>query len=278
MEASCGNRLQACESVVWQHVSQADGVVAYRVGRQGDKIVAEWPALARLTCATDASNARLNPMPGAAPEALAKLHGMVSVFLGELRGGLGLHGSAICLEGAGILVLGASGAGKSTTAAAMCSALHASLLSDDTALLQEVGGALMLLPTESAHYLSTDSARALGLTFREGSSPRPGMKAAADPTHVASHGYAVRRVLWLEWDDSIRSVKSRRLSGSEAATRVLGSMFRFDFANEHARRRELDYVAKLCEQAPVMELRRPRTQPDVTNELERVVGGADGER
>jgi hypothetical protein len=77
-------------------------------------------------------------------------------------------------------------------------------------------------------------------------------------------------VVCLRFDDALAEVVSRPLGGAEAAFRVLASMFRFDVSD---RRHDLDRVMRVYEQAPFVEIVRPRSQPDVVGPIVRALGG-----
>ncbi len=66
-----------------------------------------------------------------------------------LAGRIVLHGSAVALDGRGLCIVGASGAGKSTAAATLIDA-GAELLADDVAVIGWRSGGPVLLPSESA--------------------------------------------------------------------------------------------------------------------------------
>ena len=75
-------------------------------------------------------------------------------------GALSLHASAVALEGAGLLILGAAGRGKSTLALRLI-ALGAALIADDRVLLRPVPGGAQLEAPQAA--LAAIEQRGLGL-------------------------------------------------------------------------------------------------------------------
>lgn len=73
-----------------------------------------------------------------------------------------LHGSSVAIDGKAVLFLGASGAGKSTTAAAMVAA-GAELVTDDAApLLAGPDGSILVVPSQTNLRLYEHSAEVLG--------------------------------------------------------------------------------------------------------------------
>ena len=216
------------EPVVWHHRLDTEGVITFQLGRQGPFLVAEWPSVARLTCGPDGADARLCALPGAAPADVAKIEGAARVLIGELAGGLGIHGAAIALGERAVLLMGDSGAGKSTAAASLCRSHGALLLADDAALLQDVGGFLNVVPSETRHALAPRSMDALGLGRNEGSQLGTSAGKLLVPAPATSkRTYPVNKIVWLGFADDGDAVP-RKLGGAEAAARLLGSMFRFD--------------------------------------------------
>lgn len=79
------------------------------------------------------------PAPGVKPEVLRLfLLGPAMAFLLHQRGRLILHGSAVAVDGQAVVILGASGWGKSTLAAALHARGH-DILADDLAVIDPSG-------------------------------------------------------------------------------------------------------------------------------------------
>ena len=258
--------------VVWLHQIREGGTLQYRMGRRGQSLVAEWPGFAQLTCDQDGGRLHMTPAKGASPRALARLDAVVKALITDLRGGLGLHASAVALGSKAILFLGESGDGKSTAAATLCLRHGARLLADDAALLEERYGVVRVTPSEDRNYLTSGSMGALGVRQR-GARLGDGEKAAVHPPRSASRRYPLALVVSLRFDDSLADVVSRPLAGADAARRILAAMFRFDVLD---RPRELDRVMRLYEQAPFIEVARPHARPDVISHVIRALGGNHG--
>jgi hypothetical protein len=255
------------DSIEWLHQIDEAGVVRYRMGRRGDTLVADWPGLARLTCHRTGRGPRLVPSKGASQRALAKLDAVVGALMIDLRGGLGLHASAVAIASKAVLFLGASGEGKSTAAAALCIRHGGRLLADDAALLQMRNGRVRIAPSEATHSLTKTSADALGL---RGRGTLPGQKVSVLAKTAAERPCALALVVSLRFDDAASTVITRRLSGAEAARRILSSMFRFDVVS---RTGELDRVMRLYVEAPFLEFTRSRSEPDVTFQVLQALQG-----
>lgn len=258
--------MRAQRGVVWLYDVRENGTLTYRMGRRGDSLVAEWPRLARLTCRRDGTGARLRYQSGASPRSIGKLRGVANALMTDLRGGLGVHASAVAVAGKGALILGQGGAGKSTAAAALCLRHRAGLLADDAAVLMEDRGVVHILPSETRHWLTLESSSALGLGFADEEAVDG--KAEVDAARVTRRAARLALVVLLRFDDEVDRVSKRPLTGFEAAHAVLGAMYRFDLRD---RRRELDRVRRLYEQSVFLEFSRPRTRPDVTSEILRAL-------
>jgi hypothetical protein len=258
--------------VVWLHHIHDNGILTYRMGRRGRSLIAEWPGVAQLTCEDDGTRAQLTPCEGAPRPTVDRLQGIVKALLGDLRGGIGLHASAVAIGSRAVLMLGESGAGKSTAAAGLCFHHGGRLLADDAALLEEDARGFRVVPSESHHYLTLQAGEALGV-------PRPpalqedASKTAVTAERTATEGYPLALVVWLQFIDALEEPLCESLTGVDAAIRVLGSMFRFDIVD---RRQELDRVMRLYEQATFIEVSRPHSEPDALSHILRALGGHGG--
>src|SRR5262249_29234655 len=73
--------------VTWLAECTSDGDLAFRIGLTGDEVVAEWIGLVRLSARRDGSGARLDVLPGAVPEEVAKIErGSAQLLLRQLAG------------------------------------------------------------------------------------------------------------------------------------------------------------------------------------------------
>jgi hypothetical protein len=111
----------------------------------------------------------VDPAPGADPALLrVLLAGRMMAYLLRQRGWLPLHASGVLLGGQAVLFLGASGAGKSTTAAAFHARGH-QVITDDVGPVRLTGeGKCILLPAGPLLRLRDDSRSVLGGTELQG--------------------------------------------------------------------------------------------------------------
>ena len=151
-------------AVRWLAEYAEDGRVAFRIGRAGDELVAEWVGLARVTASRDGLTHRFEPEPGLEPAEIEKVRlGSASLLLRHLQGKLALHGAAVAVGGRAMILLGRSGQGKSTLAASLCARAGATLFSDDAVALDPgpSPGTYVLSPVERNHWLDAPARQAL---------------------------------------------------------------------------------------------------------------------
>ncbi len=246
---------------VWTRTHTVDGQILAQFGENGNTLVMEWPHIARLQCSRDGRRPRVTRFRDATPGSFAKLRGSIRALVGDLRGGLGLHASAVAIGTKAVVIVGDSGAGKSMCACELSHHHGGKLLADDAALVVVRRNVARVEPTETDHCLWPDGSRKLGLqhksTYNEKVFVRPGKRARS--------GARLELVVALRFDDSLTTSAQRPLSGMAAASAILGSMFRVKEGSFEARR--LDLVQRLHESVPFVEIARPHTRPSVAQAI-----------
>lgn len=234
-------------SMVWLAETLDGGRPVFRIGRDGDQMVAEWAGLATLIVDRAATNPRFQPQRGADPTLVAKLQaGGVHALLRHLRGGLTFHASAVATGGGALALIGDPGAGKSTLAFALAaSEMHSfALLSDDCLAVDRD----LALPTESIAWLDGAARTALALPSSKG-------KAPVKPQRVADRPGPLRSIVQLAFADTIRVTQLR----GAAAAAVLGrALIRFVLDEPEVHRADMDRLVALFAQVPLVELARPK--------------------
>jgi len=247
-------------SVRWIHEVRVDGAVTFRRGKLGDRMVADWPGFARLTCERDGRDARLVPAGGVSSSALDTLHGApINALLHDLAGKLALHASAVAIDGRAVLFVGANGSGKSTAAAELCLRHGAELLADDAALLEMDATGVFVLPSEGCHSLTSESYVALGLSPSTLASD--GDKGQLRPSNVAPSPCPLAVVVALRFGPARTHAALLPLRGGDAARLLLAATIRFDIEDGRARRRDFEQVAAIHSGTPFLELSRPTDAP-----------------
>jgi hypothetical protein len=247
-------------SVRWIHEVKVEGEVAFRAGRRGSELVADWPGLGTLTCAKDGSGASFEPSPGASPRDIGKLQrAQVRGLLRDLAGQITVHASAAAIGEHAVLFVGLSGAGKSTAAAEMCFGHGAQLLADDATSLEVAPSGVFVLPSEEEHWLTHHSRTALGIAPSPDEAGLEKRNLAAPK--VARRPYPLALVVALRFDPSISRAVLRPLRGGDAARLMLEAAIRFDVEDGEARCRELEQLTTIYRCAPFFELARPVIAP-----------------
>jgi len=224
-------------------VSIGDGVTHFRWRRASDGIEAEWVGILRVTIDA-AGRAESVVVPGADPVRALKIKTTAAAaFVRAMRGQPSLHGSAVVRDGAALVCLGQSGAGKSTAAAHLCTHLDFELLADDIVGFELDSGLFRVLPTESVHWLELDG--------------HP--KAPLQARRVATAAAPLAAIVALRLGDEAGDAEPRltRLRGASAHAVLAGAAQRFE-ESRSLWRRELDFFASIAQIVPMYELSRAK--------------------
>ena len=267
-------------SVRWLAQHADNGDVSFRLGCDGDDVIAEWLGLARLVARRDGSTSRLEVVPGSDPRAVAKIErGSVRLLLRHLAGELALHGAAVARGSRAVVLLGRSGDGKSTLAAWLCTRRGAALLADDATAIDEIAVPMpvshgqgvvprwVVLPAEGDHWLDEAARFAVGLDLPAHANgvrgKAPVAAARSDSGAAALHGFVA-----LVFSD-VPAPRCTRLRDVDAIATLVPQTVRFVLDDPAAQRRELDRLAALVETVPVYQLERSRdlAQLDATGAL-----------
>ena len=192
--------------MIWLSETSVDDRVAFRVGREGSRFVAEWPGLATLSANRDGSDARFAGDPGADPSHVAKLRASaVPALLRHLEGKLTLHASGVAVRGEAVAFIGDSGQGKSTIAFQLANEEGPfALLADDC--LQIDG--TVALASDADVWIHRDE----------------WSKAPSRPKNVAASGGPLAMIFVLAFGSELRAT---RLHGSAVGAALERAMIRF---------------------------------------------------
>jgi hypothetical protein len=263
-------------SVRWLAESHDDGTLAARVGRDGERLVAEWTRRARLSVKTDGTDVMFEPHPAADPADVEKLRrGAMRLLLAHLAGStIPLHASAVSIKGRAVVFVGGSGRGKSTLAAVLCEHFGASLLGDDAVAIERRDGAFHVVALEESHWLDAAAAHALGRAsdFAE--------KAPLSPRRLDVKSAPVALIAHLEFSAEADAHGQARLVpvlGLAAVTGLLSQLTRFVVDDRDVARRDLEALADLVDQTRVVRLEQPRRLDRLRLTAETVSASVDGE-
>lgn len=229
-------------SVTWTGQSLVGEDVAFRVGRLGDLLVAEWPGVATLRCNRDGRGATCDVDAGVAPALAEKLRrGLVPALLRHLTGELSLHASAAVREGVALAFLGAPSAGKSTIVAQLCRRGWRALADD----ILPLDPALRAVPSKPLLWLAPDARAFLGLP---GPAPAP-VEGVETATAVGA---------WVALRFADRPPALSRLHGVAAVRALAEAQIRFVLDEPAIHARDLRRLCDALERVPMYELVRPR--------------------
>lgn len=249
----------------WLAVYEDDGRVAFRIGRDGSELIAQWPGLTTLRARRDGSGHTYEHAAGANAVDLEKIRrGTGRALLRHLAGDLSLHGSAVARAGRGIVFLGRSGHGKSTLAAACC-ARGMELYSDDVAAIENVDDRYFIAPVESDHWLDAGARRALGLGEDEGEG-----KAPVAAQHAAQGLAELALFVDLVFDDVAQPVAAK-LHPVEAIAQLVPQVARFVLDEPDVTRRELDTLARIVDRVPMIRVTRAKEYDAIPATMDLIV-------
>jgi len=223
--------------------SYSDGA-HFVVNREGREIWADWPDHYTLE---DATTYLLGPVIG---------------FVLRLRGVVPLHASAVALEERAVAILGAPGAGKSTTAAGFAGLGHA-VLADDLAALREVDSGFLVQSGYPRVNVWPDSALALFGSERS----LPNISSTWDKRFVAldQHGMRFeRRELPLAAiyilgarEEELSAPVINEMEGSSALINLAANTYVNYLLDSEMREHEFNVLTRLLSSVPVRFVRPP---------------------
>jgi hypothetical protein len=251
----------ASAPIVWLAEYLEDGVCMFRIGRAGDELIAEWIGTARLCARRDGTGVRFLPEPGAAELELEKIrNGSATLLLRHLEGKLALHGAVVAARGAAVVLLGRSGQGKSTLAAAACGAGAALFADDAVAIDAGPDGGWQVTALERMHWIDADARRALGRR-EEPPEQRPWRGKWPSPADTAGAGRVrVAAIVDLAFDDdgSAAAPTLERTANVDALAALVPQAVRFAIDEGERHKRELEMLLRLVTDVPTYRLVRRR--------------------
>jgi hypothetical protein len=226
----------------------------FRVGRLGADLIADWPGVATLAANRAGTRCDYRLVGDAlAPAVAAKFHaGQVRGLLRHLQGELTLHAAAVALDGAGVLLVGDSGAGKSSLAAALCSHHGADFIADDIAGI--VLGPPRVVRLETHHWLLPQSRAVLGLGTAEAAAKEP-----STPARLAVEPARLVAIVLLDFDDRASAAALTPRTGRAVFAALNGAAIRFVVDEPGVALHDFDQIASLAAEVPSFRLSRPRS-------------------
>jgi hypothetical protein len=258
----------------WLAESFEQGVLSARVGRDGDRLIAEWPERLALSVKPDGTDLVLEPHPAVVASDLEKLErGAVRLLLAHLAGAIPLHASAVAIDGRAVVFVGGTGLGKSTLAAALCDRIGASLLADDAVVIERHEGTYQVLALEPNHWLDAAASAALG---------RPAVsmveKAPVPARRIDVARAPLAMIAHLAFPVGCESARLVPLLGLDAVAGLLSQLTRLVVDEPAVARRDLALLADLVDRTPIVRLERPRQLDLLWQTATLVAHAAHGDR
>jgi hypothetical protein len=256
----------------WLAESFDQGELAARVGRDGDRLVADWTGRGRLAVNGDGSDLVFEAYPGADPLDVDKLQrGAVNLLLAHLRGKIPLHASAVALGDRAVVFVAGSNLGKSTLAAVLCEQAGASLLGDDAVVIERRDDGFHVVALAERHWLDQASAGALGWTSEAA------QKVPLEPRRANVKSAKLALVVHLTFSDASDEVRFVPVLGLDAVAGLLAQLTRFVVDDPAIARRDLTTLADLVDRTRIVRLERPRQLALLRSTAEAVAACALGE-
>ncbi len=238
--------------VQWVGEYRSEGELCFRLGREGARLIAEWPGCCTLRSDPGGLESELTASAGADPVLVAKIHdGLAPALLRHLQGKLTLHASAVSVEGVAVACFGESEAGKSTAIAHLARRSGAAFLADDTTAVEFTERGVEVERTERVSWLLPDARAALGLAADDR------RKIAVDPLVTGVRATLIA-IVKLVFDDTLSEPRIRRMHGHEALASLLPSVVRFVIDEPGAQLHEFEQLGELTRAVPIFELARPK--------------------
>jgi hypothetical protein len=202
----------------------------------------------------DGARVAFEPAPGVGPDLpWTWLYGTVAAVLLGQQGRFALHASVVDVDGNGIAVAGARGAGKSTTALRLAQ-VGRPLVTDDVSPLRFSDGVATVEPYGRPVHAFAETADRLGVDVARARPILPGHAKLAVP--VPPHRCVeLGAVAVLEpFGDRLRV---ERLRGGTAHWRLVSNAYRADIVRELWEEELFAWASRLAGMVPVHLVRRP---------------------
>jgi|AntDryMetagUQ889_1029465.scaffolds.fasta_scaffold06511_1 hypothetical protein len=260
-------------------LSSPDGTLRYCLGRDRDRTVLRYPGLCDFVGDPDLADITIHLHPGADPGLIPVLAAgaLIAVHL-KLRHELVLHASAVQLDGGALAFVGASGMGKSTLAALLCTGGHR-LVTDDVMRVDMTDSAVVRV-----HPGGTESRLRLSARQLADAAPSEAVRTTADgrlalrpPAHADTLLPLAACVVPLPTRQAVH-LSVERLPRARALLRMIQFPRVVGWCESASTAREFQALADLVEQVPIFEASvpwGPPFRPDVVSGLVEAVAASD---
>lgn len=228
-----------------------------------DELLLRFPKMGRYLV-RGGTEVLIDPAPDSdLREVRAALLGSVAGALLHQRNLLPLHASAVACPAGAVLFTGASGAGKSTMAAAMSTRAGYPIIADDISVVEETGTMITVRPGIPQLKLWSDAMDALEQPQQDSQRDSFRWDKFRVPTPVSGQPHPVRALVVLEDSPDPRPTL-HQLTGQAAMAALLKNVYRPEFAQRLGRGERLFTQVSTCaKRVPVYTLSRRRDFADL---------------
>jgi serine kinase of HPr protein (carbohydrate metabolism regulator) len=245
-------------AVEWGPFMPPEGV---RLGRNGSQRWVEWQGIGRLVAS--GAETKFWPAQDADPVRLQKFRATSLIACERyLLGRLSLHGSAVSMANGAVVLVGETGAGKSTTAMALVERTGGAFLADDIVPVDWHDGVPFVSPVEDQFWLTAESASWFGVPASRG------RKTAYPPRARAIAAERLSAIVHLTFDEEERSLSLERLTGQKKFEVLSRAQVCYSDFEDADTVRNLQARADLAMAVPVLRLRRVRSLGALTTIME----------
>lgn len=251
-----------------------DGTLCMEFYRCADGYILRFPTFADFEVNTIAGRVDCHPAPAVSDATTQHLYfNQVLPLVSGKLGKLVFHGSAVEIGEYAVAFMAESGRGKSTLAASFATGGHR-LFTDDSLLIDEVGGHFAVAPSHPSIRLWADSEAAL---IPQGLIPVQSLPFTSKSRFLASESIVfcsqprpLQRAYFLG-NGSASSVKFERLSGAEATVEWVKHSFLLDVEDKALLTSHFNRVARLAQEPINYRLDYPRRFEDLASLRQAVI-------
>lgn len=237
----------------------ASGPDGIRIGRRGQRVVVDWPGIGRLSSSNSGNDAEFTAVACAKSAILEKFRATSLLACRRyLAGRLSLHASAVGFPYGSVVLVGDSGAGKSTTAMALVERHGGTFLADDVVPIDWDGAAPVVSPVDDSFWLNADASAWFGVQTASTE------KRACPPRARAVAPERLRAVVQLVFDEAVEGAAIEPVTGQDAFTVLSSAHACYSTGGDEDTLRNFAARARLARASDVFRVRRRRALETLT--------------
>lgn len=221
-------------------------------------------------------NVAASPAPDTDDDRVCKLfENSILPLIGNHRGGLYLHGSAVEIDSTAVAFLGHSRSGKTTLAGAFARSGYP-FMTEDVVDLEREEAHYMLRPKRTDLRLFADSAQILFGKARKAGSKEEKLAYAGGPQCPFREEPAPLRAMFLIGGDHSSPIRVKRLHVGQVLTSLMQHAFVLDVEDRERMEAHFGRLADLAESVPAFALDYPRDYSALPEVIDAVVNARAG--